>query len=124
VRLANGLVGRVQTVGSAASNIFSQPDYQDSRLEDAPARSNLSDWIGSALDEKKDDTPKGPWTCSACTYENAAWRLSCEMCGGVVKIMPKESQETEGREEESWTCGDCTFENSDSSRCEMCEKER
>ena len=54
------------------------------RAADRVERSRAGDG-GSDGDDamgRVSDDGAGPWTCSACTFANAAERSSCEMCGG------------------------------------------
>jgi hypothetical protein len=74
-----------------------------------------------------------PWSCDACTFENAADAEACEVCGAPPGGVPPELSEEAApptpppppHEEplgEKWACPKCTFLNAaEVLQCEICD---
>eukprot|EP00823_Brevimastigomonas_motovehiculus_P005607 TRINITY_DN4179_c0_g1_i1.p1 TRINITY_DN4179_c0_g1~~TRINITY_DN4179_c0_g1_i1.p1 ORF type:complete len:775 (+),score=229.40 TRINITY_DN4179_c0_g1_i1:61-2385(+) len=70
--------------------------------------------------DKKNNPPKQPWSCMACTYFNDAKADKCAMCGANAPL----PTEVPIKHTKEWTCPVCTYINAPTrARCEMCSAE-
>ena len=59
------------------------------------------------------------WSCSMCTFVNAAESTECEICES------KRADNNQSVEEKKWSCSMCTFINTvQSKKCSMCDTDK
>lgn len=68
------------------------------------------------------ETPSPAWTCRKCTLMNAAYRKTCEACGGSKLRSIMHLEDTTLRKGECWICPSCTLRNPLSTHiCNACK---